>query len=88
MEEPTWEIINSSLREGKVPKEWKRANIVPLHKGGNKMEPLNYRPVSLTSVVSKLCETIVKNRWIQYLEQENITTESQFGFRKERSCTK
>ena len=86
MEEPIWEIINSSLREGRVPKEWKRANIVPLYKGGNKMEPLNYRPVSLTSVVSKLCETIVKNRWIQYLEQENIITESQFGFRKERSC--
>ena len=86
LEEPIWEIINSSLTEGKVPKEWKRANIVPLYKGGNKMEPLNYRPVSLTSVVSKLCETIIKKKWIKYLEEENIITESQFGFRKERSC--
>ena len=86
LEEPLWEIINSSLKEGKVPREWKRANIVPIYKGGNKMEPLNYRPVSLTSVVSKLCETIIKSRWTQHLEQENIITESQFGFRKERSC--
>ncbi len=86
LEEPIWEIINSSLKEGKVPKEWKRANIVPLYKGGNKMEPLNYRPVSLTSIVSKLCEIVIKNRWVQYLEQENIITEKQFGFRKERSC--
>ena len=50
------------------------------------MEPLNYRPVSLTSIVSKLCEIVVKNRWVQYLEQENIITEKQFGFRKGRSC--
>ena len=74
LEEPLWEIINSSLKEGKVPREWKRANIVPIYKGGNKMEPLNYRPVSLTSVVSKLCETIIKNRWTQHLKQENIIT--------------
>ncbi len=74
------------MKEGKIPKEWKKANIVPLYKGGNKMEPLNYRPVSLTSIVSKLCEIVIKNRWVQYLEQENIITEKQFGFRKERSC--
>ena len=33
-----------------------------------------------------LCKIIVKNRWVQYLKQENIIEESQFGFRKERSC--
>ena len=52
--EPIWDVINSSLIEGCVPEEWKRANIVPIHKSGKKTEPLNYRPVSLTSVVGKL----------------------------------
>lgn len=41
MDEPVWEIINRSLKEGKVPREWNRANVVPIYKGGNKMEPLN-----------------------------------------------
>ena len=86
LEEPIWDIITSSLKEGKVPKEWKRANIVPIYKSGNKMDPLNYRPVSLTSVVGKLCEIIIKERWVQYLEDEKMITEKQFGFRKGRSC--
>ena len=34
--EPIWDVINSSLREGKVPREWKRANIVPIYKAGKK----------------------------------------------------
>ena len=58
--EPIWDIVNSSLKEGKVPKEWKRANIVPIYKGGGKTEPLNYRPVSLTSIVAKMCEMVIK----------------------------
>ena len=38
-----------------------RHYIVTIYKGGNKMEPLNYRPVSLTSIVSKLCEIVIKD---------------------------
>ena len=84
--EPIWDVISSSLKEGKVPREWKRANIVPIYKGGKKTEPLNYRPVSLTSVVGKLCETVIKERWVSYLEENKVINESQFGFRKGRSC--
>ena len=52
--QPIWEVITSSIKEERVPKEWKRANIVPIYKGGKKTDPLNYSPVSLTSVVSKI----------------------------------
>ena len=79
-------IIVCSFKEGKVPLEWKRANIVPIHKGGSKEDPMNYRPVSLTSVVAKICERIVKNRWMKYLEESNTLTGRQFGFRSGRSC--
>ena len=51
--EVVWDIISTSLMKGTVPKEWKRANIVPIYKGGKKTEPLNYRPMSLMSVVGK-----------------------------------
>ena len=52
--QPIWEVIISSIEEGRVPQEWKRANIVPIYKGRKKSDPLNYRSVSLTSVVSKI----------------------------------
>ena len=80
-------LIRSSLEEGIVPPDWKCANIVPIYKGGNKSEPTNYRPVSLTSVIAKLCETVIKDRWMKYLEEFNVLTEQQFGFREGRSCT-
>lgn len=85
--EKVCEVIDASLREGVVPQDWKRANIVPIYKSGNKRDPLNYRPVSLTSVVAKMCERVVKNRWTDFLEKNDILCECQFGFRKGRSCT-
>ena len=79
-------LISNSLQQGQVPKDWKRANIVPIFKSGSKEDPSNYRPVSLTSVVVKLCESVIKKRWNNYLEKKEILTNGQFGFRKGRSC--
>ena len=62
-------IIESSLKESGVPLDWKRANIIPTHKGGDKEKTLNYRPVSLTSIVGKICEKIVKDRWLKFSEE-------------------
>ncbi len=56
-----YDIIKCSISTGKVPKEWKRAEVVPVYKSENKEELLNYRPVSLTSVVCKMCEKVIKN---------------------------
>lgn len=50
------------------------------------MEPLNYRSVSLMSVMCKLCEKNSKKQWVEHFEKENIMSESQFGFRRGRSC--
>ena len=79
-------MIRSSIEEGRVPKEWKRANVVPIYKGSKKTEALNYRPVSLTSVLGKICETIIKREWVKFLEERGIVKDNQFGFRKGRSC--
>lgn len=80
--EPLYEIFKFSLEIGKLPDDWKRANIVPIHKGGSREEPLNYRPVSLTSILCKMCEKIIKKRWIRYLEEKSLLSPSQFGFRE------
>ena len=84
--EPIYDIIRCSLETGEVPVEWKRAEVVPIYKSGSKEEPLNYRPVSLTSVVCKICERVIKKNWIRFLEDRKLLSDHQFGFRKGRSC--
>ena len=48
---PLAHVFNMSLQEGIVPLEWKEANIIPLFKKGSRNKSVNYRPVSLTSVI-------------------------------------
>ena len=84
--EPLFMIFTNSLQQGKLPKIWKKANITPLYKKGNKSNPLNYRPVSLTSIVCKILETLIREEWVDMLEKHNMFTGKQFGFRQGRSC--
>lgn len=49
-------ISKDSVRQRKLPECWKWANILPLYKKGNKQDRLNYRSVSLTSVMCKFLE--------------------------------
>ena len=49
-------IFKISYNTGSLPKEWKLANVVPIHKKGSKDDIKNYRPISLTCLVMKLFE--------------------------------
>ena len=53
-------IFKESLRVGETPDDWRKANITPIFKKGSRNDPANYRPVSLTSQVCKVLESIVK----------------------------
>ena len=75
-----------SLREGIVPLEWKEANIIPLLKKGSRNKSVNYRPVSLTSVVCKVLETIIRDHMMDFLIKHKLINPSQHGFLKARSC--
>jgi hypothetical protein len=79
-------LFNKSLGLGKVPSNWKCANVTPIFKKGDKCQPGNYRPISLTSVVCKLMETIIRDNLVKFLEENNIINNSQHGFRNKRSC--
>jgi ribonuclease P/MRP protein subunit RPP40 len=74
------------LDTGIVPKCWKKANVSPIFKKGPKSEPGNYRPISLTSIIGKLLESIIRDHIVNYLESNNLINYSQFGFRRRRSC--
>ena len=78
-------IMRKSLQTGKVPEAWKEANIACIHKGGDKSQAINYRPVSLTSIIAKLIERIIRWCLIHYLELNNAFPETQHGFRSGRS---
>ena len=60
-------LFNMSVQEGIVPFEWKEANIIPLFKKGSRNKSVNYRPVSLTSVICKLLETIIRDHMMDFL---------------------
>ena len=80
-------LFRQSLDFGILPDEWKIANITPIYKKEKKSDPNNYRPVSLTSAVGKLMETIIRDVLEEHLEKQKLLSSEQHGFRKGKSCT-
>ena len=60
-------IFNESIRTGVIPRDWRDALVTPIFKKGKRSEPGNYRPVSLTSVLCKVLEKIVKAKLLDHL---------------------
>ena len=83
---PLTKLFNISMKNGVVPLEWREAGVVPLFKKGNKSEPENYRPVSLTSLICKIMESIIKDSILVHLDKFSLINDSQHGFSKGRSC--
>jgi hypothetical protein len=82
---PLHTIFHRSLNEGQVPQQWRDANITCIHKKGRKSLPTNYRPVSLTSIVCKMLETIIKEHILLHLDQHDLIKDSQHGFLRGKS---
>ncbi|TRZ09678.1 hypothetical protein HGM15179_017428, partial [Zosterops borbonicus] len=72
---------------GKVPDDWKLANVTPIHKKGGKEHPSNYRPVSLTSVPGKIMEQFILSAIMQHQQDGQGLRPSQHGFRRARPLT-
>ena len=79
-------VFNMSLQEAIVPLEWKEAYIIPLFKPGSRNKSVHYRPVSLTSVIFKLLETIIRDHMMDFLIKHKLINPSLHGFLKARSC--
>ena len=82
---PLTYVINMSLTEGVVPKDWKAAKVTPLHKSGPSAEIENYRPISVLPALSKILERIVHRQLLRYLESNRLLVNYQFGFRQKMS---
>ena len=78
-------LFNKSLHNG-AHKNWRKAIITPIYKKGARQEPGNYRPVSLTSVISKIMESLVRDTVVYHLMKNNLLADEQHGFVPERNC--
>jgi len=84
---PTLQMIfEKSYNSKQTPDDWKKAHITPIFKKGRKDDPANYRPISLTCIVSKLMEHIVVSALMKHLEGNGLLHSNQHGFRSQRSC--
>ena len=83
--EPMAKMLRKSLDEGKIPDILKMAYVSPIHKGGSRQNPEQYRPVSLTSHIAKVFERVIKKKIDKYLTDNHKYNVGQFGFIKGQS---
>ena len=78
-------LFNESWKSGTVPAMWKKATIIPIHKKGkDKKNQNSYRP-SLLSCLGKLQEKVINRRLLSFLEDNNVLSQTQTGYRKHSS---
>ena len=78
-------LLNKSLKEG-AHASWLKAVITAIYKKGMKSDPGNYRPVSMTSVISKIMESIIRDAIVEHLVKNNLLNDDQHGFVPHRDC--
>ena len=83
--EPLSIIFERSWRTGKVPEDWRKANVTPIYKKGKKEDPWNYRPVSLTPIPGKVVEQLILEVILKQVEEKKVIRGSQHGFTKGKS---
>ena len=79
-------IFKSCLENGKFPIEWKKANVVPVHKKNNKQLKGNYRPISLLPVCGKILERLIYNKMFEFFTDNELISRNQSGFKPGDSC--
>ena len=79
-------ISQSCLESGKFPIEWKKVNVVPVHKKGDKQILKNYRPISLLPIAGKIFERLLYDRMFEFFTENNLISENHSGFRPGDSC--
>ena len=78
-------VVNSTIRAGKLPDDWKAATVTPLFKSGDATDVNCFRPVSVPPTVSKLAERVICDQLVEYLTSHDVICPEQHGFRRGHS---
>ena len=79
-------VFTHSLSSGDVPLSFKLAAITPVFKSGDRTAPSNYRPISLTSIISKVLEKIIRKQVSSFIDKKGCLNSTQHRFRSGCSC--
>ena len=79
-------LFKTILEDGTFPEDWKKSNVVPIHKKESKNLIKNYRPISPLPTFSKFLEKLIFNSMFNFFRQNNLFTKCQFGFIPGDSC--
>ena len=84
--EPLAIIFKQCVDTGIFPSEWKKGNIVPIHKKDDKQTLKNYRPVSLLPICGKILERLMFNEMFKFFIENELILSNQSGFKPGDSC--
>ena len=85
LNKPLYVLWRSSLDNSSIPVELLLVLICPIHKGGSRSLPKNYRPVALTSHLIKIFERVVRKVLVKHIEKLGLLPDGQHGSRSMRS---
>jgi len=81
-------LYSKSFELSTLPDIWKSAVVTPVFKKGSPSSVSNYRPISLTCIICKIMESIIKDSLISYLLENRLITKQQHGFlAKHSTCS-
>ena len=84
--EPLEKILRKALLTGVFRSEWKKGNIVPIHKKSDKQNIKNYCAVSLRPICGKIFERSIFNEMFRFFISNNLISPNQLGFKPGDSC--
>ena len=79
-------IFKSCIESGKFPTEWKKANVVLVHKKNDKQLKENYRPISLLPICGKILERLIYNKMFELCADNELISSTQSGFKPGDFC--
>ena len=77
-------LFPKCINDQRIPNIWKKANVAALHKKYTKLDPLNYRPVSITCILCKIYEKFLRRHILKFVNEKIVN--DQHGFMEGKSC--